>query len=110
MSPLLAALALAVPPPADTPDPTTANDYLIVFAGDYTPYRPTKGHTFIALVRVETAPGCPPRMTDLHSLSWLPVTMKIRALALRAQPECPPETILRARHSPRALTEASGVP
>jgi hypothetical protein len=85
VSSLLAVLALTVPPPADTPHPTAANDYLIVFAGDYTPYRPTKGHTFIALVRVETAPGCPPRVSDFHSLSWLPVTMKIRALAMRAE-------------------------
>lgn len=77
MLPILATLALPV---AHAP-----GDYLIVFAGDSTPYQATKAHTFAALVRVETPPGGPPRVTDFHSISWLPETMKVRALALRPE-------------------------
>jgi hypothetical protein len=62
-----------------------AEDYLLVFTADTTPYKVLKAHTFAAVVRVERAPGCPPRVVDLHSLSWLPLTMKIRGLTLRPE-------------------------
>jgi hypothetical protein len=81
VSPLLVAMALSVP----APGPTAAADYLIIFAGDSAPYRATKAHTFAALVRVETTPGGPARVTDLQSISWLPETMKVRALAMRPE-------------------------
>jgi hypothetical protein len=56
-------------------------DYLLVFAADSIPYRPTGGHSFAALVRVEQSPGCPPRIVTFVSLSWLPESMHVRALA-----------------------------
>jgi hypothetical protein len=62
------------------------DDYLMVFSSDSTPYRPTNGHTFAAVAQVAESPGCPPRVTDLHSLSWLPVTRKVRALAMWCEP------------------------
>jgi hypothetical protein len=55
------------------------DDYLLVFAADSLPYQATKAHTFAAVVRIEKAPGGPPRVVELTSLSWLPVTMKVHA-------------------------------
>jgi hypothetical protein len=60
-------------------------DYLLIFAADSIPYRPTGGHTFAALVRVEQSPGRPARVVGVRSLSWLPETMHVRALAVRSQ-------------------------
>src|SRR5262249_41177635 len=68
-------LVLLFPPAAAA----GVEDYLMVFSADGVPYYPTKGHTFAALVRVEAAPGCPPRVVDLVSLSWLPASQKVRA-------------------------------
>jgi hypothetical protein len=62
-----------------------AEDYLIVFSSDSTPYKANKTHTFAALVRVEKAPGQPPCVASLESISWLPATMKVRALAVRPE-------------------------
>ncbi len=62
-----------------------AEDYLIVFSGDSTPYKADKTHTFAALVRIETAPGQPRYVASLESISWLPATMKVRALAMRPE-------------------------
>lgn len=63
--------------------PATAEveNYLLVFAGDAVPYRPTRAHTFAAVVQIERKPGCPPKLLHLSSLSWLPKDEKIRAFA-----------------------------
>lgn len=66
-------LLSAMPAAADT------EDYLIVFAADGKPYKPTRAHTFAAVVRIATVPGCAPRIVDSASLSWLPASMKVRA-------------------------------
>jgi hypothetical protein len=79
VAPLLV-LLLAVPPAA-----SAVEDYLLFFAADGIPYRPDRGHSFAALVRVEQAPGCAPRVVEVASLSWLPATMKVRALAPRSE-------------------------
>src|SRR5688572_7463396 len=63
-------------------DTARADDYLMVFSADSTPYRPTKGHTFAAVAKVEHCADGKLRVVDLKSLSWLPVTMKVRAWAL----------------------------
>lgn len=63
----------------------TVHDYLMVFAADGAQYAPTRGHTFAAVVRVERSSGAPPRLVEMHSISWLPQTMKVRALALRPE-------------------------
>jgi hypothetical protein len=82
VSHLFVALAISASPPTAPPDRA---DYLIIFAGDHTPYRPTQAHTFAALVGIETPPGGAPRVAELHSMSWLPETMNVRGLALRPE-------------------------
>jgi len=75
---LMALLHTAAAAPVD--------DYLIVFSSDSTPYRPTNGHTFAAVVQVAESTDGPPRIVDMASLSWLPATRKVRALAMRCEP------------------------
>lgn len=86
---LLLAAALAAPGPDPAPGPAAgpvpAADYLVVFAADAARYKATQAHTFAALVRVETPPGGPPRVADVHSISWLPETMTVRGLAIRPE-------------------------
>lgn len=60
-------------------------DFVCVFSADGIPYRPDKGHTFAAVVRVETHEGKPARAVEVASISWLPATMKVRALALKPE-------------------------
>ncbi len=60
-------------------------DYLFVFAADGVPYRPTRAHLFAALASVEKSPDNPPRLVDFTSMSWLPETMVVRALAMRPE-------------------------
>ena len=73
---LIVVLLCALPASAAT------EDYLIIFAADSVPYRPTTAHTFAALVTVERTPGHQPRIVDFASISWLPETMKVRPFAL----------------------------
>jgi hypothetical protein len=70
---------------AGQPAGTEVEDYLMVFAADSAHYRPTRAHTFAALARVARAPGGPPCLVELVSLSWLPATGKVRAFALRCE-------------------------
>ena len=60
-------------------------DYFMLFTTDSTPYKPTNAHTFAVLVRIDSAPGKPPRVLEVRSLSWLPATMKVRAFAIRPE-------------------------
>jgi hypothetical protein len=63
-----------------------ADDYYVtVFSAQSVPYKPTKTHTFVAAVRVPSCANgyCPP--AEMTSISWLPATLKIRALALRSE-------------------------
>ncbi len=62
--------------------PVAADDYLVIFSADGIPYKPSKTHTFAAIVTVETAPGGKPRVVELPSLSWLPATGYFRSLAI----------------------------
>jgi hypothetical protein len=62
-----------------------ADDYLIAFSADGPIYRPTKGHTFAALVTVESAADGTLRLCELHSISWLPASGKVRALAMKPE-------------------------
>lgn len=85
MGSIVAALALSVGMPSGPPDSSIRADYLIVFAGDSSPYRATTAHTFAALITVVSSPGEAPRVADLVSISWLPETLKVRALAVRPE-------------------------
>jgi hypothetical protein len=63
-----------------------ADDYYVtVFSAQTVPYRPTKTHTFVAALRVPPCVNgyCPP--AEMTSISWLPATLKIRAIALRPE-------------------------
>ncbi|MBL8792858.1 MAG: hypothetical protein JNM56_03040 [Planctomycetia bacterium] len=64
------------------PVATTVGNYLIIFSSDTTPYRPTQAHTFAAVVRVAESDDSPPSIVEVASLSWLPATRQVRALAL----------------------------
>jgi hypothetical protein len=67
------------------PASAQCEDYLLVFAGDRARYQATHAHTFAAVVRIEKLPGALPRVVDFASISWLPETMKVRALAVRSE-------------------------
>jgi hypothetical protein len=66
-------------PPAET----RVEEYFMVITADNRPYNPARAHTFAALARVEIVPGQSPMVVEQHSLSWLPVTMKVRPFAFR---------------------------
>jgi hypothetical protein len=68
------------------PGPVAADDYLLVFAADATPYRGVRAHTFAAVVRVEADPDGVARAADVTSLSWLPATKVVRPLAVHPEP------------------------
>jgi hypothetical protein len=65
--------------------PPVAGDYLMVFSAESVPYRPTRAHTFAAVVRVGAAADGSPRVLDVFSLSWLPASGVIRPFALRSE-------------------------
>jgi hypothetical protein len=76
------AMALRVAEVPALPATVEAEDYMLIFAAEGVPYRPTHAHCFAAVVRVETAADQPPHVVDFRSLSWLPATMSVRALTL----------------------------
>src|SRR5438874_354066 len=84
---LAALLALTVAAPARAGEAF----YLLMFGSQTTPNNPNYSHSFAAFVRV-TWPGdepCPPpggAFLEVHTISWLPATMKVRTAALH--PEC----------------------
>jgi hypothetical protein len=60
--------------------------YLLVF-GSQTPVRlPRFTHTWATMVRTTEIPGKPLQINDVHTISWLPAAMKIRATRLRVEP------------------------
>ena len=63
------------------PASAEVENYLLVFASDAVPYRPTRAHTYAAVVQIERQPGYPPKLLHLASLSWLPKNKIIRAFA-----------------------------
>ncbi len=65
--------------------PPAAGDYLMVFSAESVPYRPTRAHTFAAVVRVGAAADGAPFVLDVFSLSWLPASGVIRPFALRSE-------------------------
>jgi hypothetical protein len=62
-----------------------AGDYLMVFSAESVPYRPTRAHTFAAVVGVGAAADGSPRVVDVCSLSWLPASGVIRPFALQSE-------------------------
>lgn len=67
------------------PTQAWAEDFLIAFSADGAAYRATHAHTFAALATVEPGPDGKLRLCELHSLSWLPASGKVRALAMKPE-------------------------
>lgn len=70
--------------PTQPPEAVAIEDYFMVFTADRTRYNPARAHTFAAVVRIERT-ASEARVASVASLSWLPVTMKVRPLALRPE-------------------------
>lgn len=59
--------------------------YVIVFASQSTPRRPTYSHTWATVIRTEDRPGQPP-LIEHHTISWLPASLVIRPLRFAVEP------------------------
>ncbi|VTT97113.1 Uncharacterized protein OS=Planctomyces brasiliensis (strain ATCC 49424 / DSM 5305 / JCM 21570 / NBRC 103401 / IFAM 1448) GN=Plabr_4392 PE=4 SV=1 [Gemmataceae bacterium] len=55
--------------------------YLTLFTAEATPYRPEKTHTFLAITKVPKDGAA----VENREMSWLPATLKVRGVALRAE-------------------------
>jgi hypothetical protein len=67
--------------------PAGDRHYLLVFGSQTHPKIPRFTHTFCTIVRVaDPPPGCIHRIMEVHTISWLPVTLKVRPYRLRAEP------------------------
>jgi len=69
------------------PAPAQEAYFLLVFGSQRIPNQPEYSHSFAAFVRA-TWPGPPPAppQLEVHTISWLPRSLRIRVLALA--PEC----------------------
>jgi hypothetical protein len=61
--------------------------FLMVFGSQSTPKSPRFSHCFGTILRVaDPGPGGTPVLEDSFTISWMPATLEIRPLALRAEP------------------------
>jgi hypothetical protein len=84
---LLAVTLLAAGDPAPEPPGAApcARHYVLLFGGQSDSLRPRTAHTWAAYVRAEPQPDGTARLETVV-ISWLPVTLKVRPLALRDEP------------------------
>ena len=62
------------------PKPEYEHFYILVFGSQTTPRIPRYTHTWATVVKTTELPGCPPQVTDVHTISWLPATLEVRPL------------------------------
>src|SRR5690349_18163739 len=61
--------------------------YLLIFGSQTQPKIPRYTHTFCTIVRVaDPLPGCANLPLEVHTISWLPATLKVRPFRLHAEP------------------------
>src|SRR5205823_5540400 len=90
-----AALATRTPTPAarisdeqlvQVPRPPNERWYLLLFGSNDQTRRPAYTHTWATLVRAVETPGCAEPALEVHTISWLPVTLEVRTLNFRPEP------------------------
>jgi hypothetical protein len=62
------------------PTPEYEHYYILVFGSQTTPRIPRYTHTWATVVKTTELPGCPPQVTEVHTISWLPATLNVRPL------------------------------
>lgn len=60
--------------------------YLLLFGSQDLSRRPAYTHTWGTLVRAIEAPGCASPTLEVHTISWLPTTLKIQTLSFNVEP------------------------
>ena len=86
-----------VPPPTPSNDytreqleaiPAPANEryYLIVFGSQSTPKLPRFTHTWATAIKATWTEGQPEPTLELHTISWMPATLRIRTLNRHPEP------------------------
>jgi hypothetical protein len=61
--------------------------YLLIFGAQTHPKIPRFTHTFCTLVKVaDPSPGCTGLPLEVHTISWLPATLKIKPYRLHPEP------------------------
>lgn len=61
--------------------------YMLIFGAQTHPKIPRFTHTFCTIVQVaDPLPGCTDLGIEVHTISWLPQTLKVRPYRLRAEP------------------------
>jgi hypothetical protein len=67
------------------PKPEYEHYYILVFGSQTTPRIPRYSHTWATVVKTTEPPGCPPQVTEVHTISWLPATLDVRPLRFRVE-------------------------
>ena len=60
--------------------------YIIVFGSERTLRAPRYTHTWATLVKTVEVPGSAPQVTETHTISWMPATLKIHPWKFTPEP------------------------
>jgi hypothetical protein len=60
------------------PVPEYEHYYILLFGSQTTPRIPRFTHTWATVVKTSEPPGCAPQVKEVHTISWLPATLKVR--------------------------------
>jgi hypothetical protein len=61
--------------------------YYVLIFGSQTPVRiPRYTHSWAVMVRTTEVPGKPLQINEVHTISWLPASLKVRAFKLQVEP------------------------
>jgi hypothetical protein len=70
----------------EAPVPEHEHYYLIMFGSDKTPRLPRYTHTWMTMVRTVERPGAEKQIAEVHTISWMPATLKIRPFSRSVEP------------------------
>jgi hypothetical protein len=69
---------LSIQSPLAAKHPEHERYYVLIFSSQLPVRIPRFTHTWVTIVKTTELPGAPPQVTDVHTISWMPATLRIR--------------------------------